>query len=113
MRRGACLLLLILASLSPARADEAEDRSAAFVKKIGGRFYRAEGKPGKPVYKVDLTFSKITDAGLKELAGFQQLRTLEIHDNPVGDAGLPDLKRLTQLEKLHLSYTGVSKAGLA
>jgi hypothetical protein len=88
MGRGFCLFLVLFASVTLTRADEAEDRSAAYVKKIGGRIIRAEAKPGKPVIEVDLTYAKFTEAGLKELAGFAQLKKLYLFNTNVGDAGL-------------------------
>jgi hypothetical protein len=52
---------------SPVRADEAEDKAVAFVEKLGGKVARDEKLPGKPVVRVDLFFSAVTDAGLRQL----------------------------------------------
>ena len=69
---------MVLFSLSVARADEAEDKAVAFIKKLGGAVMRDEKKPGKPVVHVDLSRTKISDAALKELATFKQLQKLDL-----------------------------------
>src|SRR5438309_2205137 len=102
MRGGIGSLMVLVAFVSVAGADEAEDRSAAYVKKIGGRLYRAEGKPGKPVVAVDLVFAKFADAGLNQLAGLQHLEKLDLNNTGVGDAALLEVAALTQLQELTL-----------
>jgi hypothetical protein len=58
--------------------------------------------------------SKITDAGLKELRDFRNLRALNLTCAAgVTDAGAKELKGCTGLRELHLVNTGVSDAGLA
>lgn len=54
-----------------ARADDAEDKAVAFVRKMGGNITRDDKAPGKPVVRVDLDGTKVTDAGLKELKPLQ------------------------------------------
>jgi internalin A len=95
-----------------ARVDEAEDRSVAFVKKLGGRVYRADYKPGRPVIGVDLVQSKITDAGLGQLAGLRELTKLQLHNTSIGDTGLQELAVFKQLQELTLDGTKISPAGL-
>jgi hypothetical protein len=51
---------------SLARADEAEDKAAAFVEKHHGSITRDTKAPGKPVVKVRWGGSGVTDAWLKE-----------------------------------------------
>lgn len=53
---------------SSARADEAEDKTIAYVKRLGGAFTLDDKAPGKPVVAVSLAYKPVTDAGLKELA---------------------------------------------
>ena len=55
------LLVLVLAG----RADEAKAVKA--VEKLGGKVTVDDKRPGKPVVGVDLSNTKVTDAGLKEL----------------------------------------------
>lgn len=62
------LAVAVLSFGSPARADEAEDKAEAVVKKLGGYIERDEKAPGKPVVAVDLlNKTEVTDAGAKEL----------------------------------------------
>ena len=112
MRLGIGSLIVIFVFTSLARADEAEDRSAAFFKKIGGRVYRAEGKPGKPVISMDLVFAKFIDSDLRQLAGLQNLTTLDLNNTKVGDGALREVAALKQLEELSLCGTKVTPAGL-
>jgi internalin A len=55
---------------------------------------------------------KITDAGLKELAGLQELQTLDLTGAQVTDAGLKELAPLKGLQTLNLSFTQTTDAGL-
>ena len=55
---------------------------------------------------------KVTDAGLKEIAGLKQLTALELYDTQITDAGLKDLAGLTNLVELSLWSTKISDAGL-
>ena len=57
--------------------------------------------------------TKITDAGLKALAGLKELRTLDIGFTPITDAGLKELAGLKGLQILDLRKTKVSDAGVA
>jgi hypothetical protein len=61
-------LVLVLA-VNGALADEAEDRSAQAVEKLGGKVTRDTTRPGSPVVTVFLVTNKVTDESLKELAG--------------------------------------------
>ena len=70
------LALSGLCLCSTLRADDAEDKAVAFVKKLGGQVLRDEKAPGKPVIKVYLIGPQVTDAGLKELATLKNLTTL-------------------------------------
>ena len=56
---------------------------------------------------------QITDAGLVHLKGLTNLEQLDLVDTKVTDAGLVHLKGLTNLQELHLSDTQVTVAGLA
>ena len=58
-----------------------------------------------------LTNSKVTAAGLKELAGMKDLMELDLWASPIGDAGLKELAAFKQLKVLSLSGTKVSDAG--
>ena len=88
------LMVSVLGLGSPVRADEAEDKAVAFMKKIGGKVIRDEKAPGKPVVTVDLLGTQLTDAGLKELVAFKNLTTLHLAGTKVGDAGVKELVAL-------------------
>ena len=63
----------ILYSSAPVRADDAEDKAVAFVKKLGGTITRDDKQTGKPVTTLNLNGTGVTDAGLKELAALNNL----------------------------------------
>src|ERR1700730_16506790 len=84
------LLALAALMLGPvaALADDAEDRAVEAVKQLGGSIERAEKAPGKPVTGVNLKNTKVTDAGLKDLAALKGLLWLNLEHTRVTDAGL-------------------------
>ncbi len=128
-----CCLGLCLAS-APVRADEAEDKAALAVTKLGGRVTRDNTAAGKPVVEVNFTgvapeesgivaiirsvagdvvgAGKTTDAGLKALHGLKSLRKLDLGYTRVTDAGLAELKGLKELRSLNLMGTRVTGVGL-
>jgi YHS domain-containing protein/uncharacterized membrane protein/mono/diheme cytochrome c family protein len=61
---------------------------------------------------LDLGGTKITDAGLAQVAGMVNLDRLHLERTAVTDAGLSQLKHLTQLEYLNLYGTAVGDAGI-
>ncbi|VTR97788.1 leucine-rich repeat domain-containing protein [Tuwongella immobilis] len=61
---------------------------------------------------LDLFDSQVTDAGLKELAGLKNLTALDLGSTQVTDAGLKELSSLTSLTTLGLMSTKVTDAGL-
>ena len=60
-----------------------------------------------------LDFTKITDAGLKDVAKLQNLEELSLGRTEITDAGLKDVAKLQQLDYLYLRATQVTKAGVA
>src|SRR4051794_31691111 len=107
---SALLLLTLTAPCCP--ADEAEDKAAAFLQKLGGSVIRDEKRAGQPVVEVQLFHRAVTDADLKELAKLKHLRVLYLSGNKVTDAGLAELANLEQLQVLSLSDNKVTDAGL-
>jgi len=63
--------------------------------------------------KLDLRRSAVTGSGFAFLAGLHNLERLDLDDAAVSDAGLAYLKNLPRLERLDLQNTEVSDAGLA
>ena len=94
MCRSALVLALLLLPAAVVRADEAEDKALALVKELKGTVERDEKKAGKPVVRVSLGFTQISDAGLKELAALQQLQELYLDFTQISDAGLKELAGL-------------------
>jgi internalin A len=101
------LALLFTGCGSPAEEDtQAVDGVVA----LGGKILRDDNMPGKPVISVE--FTKVTDAGLKEVAGLKSLKTLNLAGTQVTDVGLKELAGLQRLATLNLSHTQVTDAGL-
>jgi uncharacterized membrane protein len=91
---------LILRTVSaPERCD---DVAVARLKVIGSLIVDAE-----------LARTKVTDAGLKTLATFSNLRVVDLAHTAVTSAGVPILTRLNRLESLNLTATAVDDAGVA
>ena len=57
--------------------------------------------------------TKITDEGLKEVAKLQQLRQLFLNDTQITDVGLKEVAKLQQLAIIDLDFTKVTKTGVA
>ena len=77
------------------RADPAEEAAIKAIKQLGGRVEQ-DGKV------VDLSYTKVTDADLKELAALKNLTTLDLSDTSVTGAGIKELAALKNLTTLHL-----------
>src|SRR5579859_6334025 len=82
---------LVLGLSTPLRASEAEDKAVAFVKKLGGSVSREKYLPGNPVANIDLTGTRITDSGLKQLSVFKDLLGPRLRKTRVTDASLKEL----------------------
>jgi len=65
-----------------------------------------------PLRGINLEGSRITDAGLKNLDGFDQLLALDLDSTKLSNAGLQHLQTLTRLRWLSLRATLVSDEGL-
>jgi hypothetical protein len=95
MMRPIALLLSLAVCLAGCGQSQAvrEERAVNAILKLGGSVNREEQLPGRPVYKVDFTASRITDAGLKELKELKGLKTLHLAGTQITDAGMKDLKQ--------------------
>ena len=65
------------------------------------------------IVEAELARTKVTDAGLKSLAAWANLRGLDLTRTAVTSAGLGSLAGLKQLEALNLTDTAVDDAGVA
>lgn len=69
-------------------------------------------KAFKKLHELSLADSRVTDAGLKEVARFEMLTKLDLTRTAIGDAGLQEIARLKNLTILTLIRTKVTDAGL-
>jgi len=65
------------------------------------------------IVDAELARTKVTDAGLKTLARFHNLRSLDLSHTAITSANLGLLASLPHLERLNLTGTAVDAAGLA
>ena len=91
--------LILRTASAPERCDDA---ALARLRAIGNLIVDAE-----------LARTKITDAGLKTLATFSNLRVVDLAHTAVTSAGVPTLARLSRLQSLNLTATAVDDAGVA
>jgi hypothetical protein len=110
MRYALSTIVVLTLLATSAMADE--DAVVASIKKLGGKVTRDEKQPERPVVEVNLSYTPVTDADLKDLKEFKQLHRLLLDRTKVTDAGLKEIKELKQLQWLVLSRTAVTDAGL-
>ena len=60
-----------------------------------------------------MAFVRITDAGLKEVAKLEQLKSLRIEGTQISDSGLKEVAKLKHLTGLNLAGTKVTKPAVA
>jgi hypothetical protein len=135
------LLVLVFASaLTAAKTDSNKERLIAEVARLGGTIEFDETVTSRPIVKVDLhatqvsdadlivfetarkdlkslrmldlRLTKISDKGVARLKNLSSLQTLNLFRTQLGDKGLADLKKLTKLETLLIGGTKVTDAGL-
>lgn len=103
------------ASLAPISAEGKTYRFTAL--NVARDFTDAGLAPLAPVAdkitSLDVARSKVTDAGLKTIAGMKNLTELHLENTAVTDAGLDALKPLASLEYINLYGTKITDAGAA
>ncbi len=111
---GAVLLLAL--AVGRLHGDDSASRVEALVKLHRGYIWRDNSYDDKtksrPIIRVSLSGTNVTDADLKELSGLKDLQTLDLGRTQVTDAGLKELSGLKNLQTLDLSGTQVTDAGL-
>ena len=65
------------------------------------------------VTDLNLSDTKITDAGLKDIAKLQQLTGLDLSGTKITDEGLKDIAKMQNLTTLYLLGTQITDAGAA
>src|SRR5262245_50620249 len=83
-------------------SESARDKVIAEVQRLGGTVEIDATKKNRPIVKVDLHGTKVTDADLVILKNLKELRVLDLRLTRIGDAGVANLKNLTKLETLNL-----------
>ncbi len=69
--------------------------------------------PAPPAaFSLDLSLTRVTDAGMRELAGLNGLQDLRLALTQVTDAGLKELAGLKSMQALDLGFTKLTDAGL-
>jgi len=68
---------------------------------------------GARLVRLDLHGTVVTDAGLGPLKALRELRTLNLFGTPVTDTGLVELEGLASLEDVYLRDTKATEAGIA
>ena len=118
-RRSSFLILSLvcwacptLVSAQSVADDKLRDRAQALIERLGGEFQRDEQRPDKPVVRVRLNTTLVTDADLAELRGLTGLRVLDLSQTRITDAGLSHLGALRSLRTLYLTETGITDRGL-
>ncbi len=94
------------------KPESGRDAAIAEIKKLGGSWAVDEQSPGKPVIKVLLSDTQITDAGLEHLKGLTGLQSLHLRSTQITDAGLEHLKGLVSLQRLNIHGTQVTDEGV-
>jgi hypothetical protein len=98
--------------LLAAEARKSRDAAISAIKELGGTTKLDESSEDGPVVGVVLSFTPITDAGLKQLKGLPQLKSLQLRATSVTDAGIVHLKELKNLQEVILNGTLVTDAGV-
>jgi hypothetical protein len=92
--------------------DDAQDKAAAEIQKLGGKVDRDSKEAGKPVISVNLSLTQVSDDAMGQLVNFPKLKRLALNNTPITDAGLEKLKDLKELQKIYLVDTKITDAGL-
>ena len=106
------IVLLGFAATAGADSPQGQEEAVAALLTIGGVVEVDETKPGRPVVKVDLHGTKVTDADLALLGPLTELRHLDLRLTEIGDLGVMHLKGLKQLRFLNLFRTKTGDIGL-
>jgi Leucine-rich repeat (LRR) protein len=120
--RMLCISMLLSLTLVPTDAatpltDSSKDRTIAEVERLGGKVKLDETRPDKPIVKIDLHNTQVTDSDLAFLVhgkkDLNELRYLDLRLTKIGDAGVAKIKGLRSLQTLNLFRTQLSDQGLS
>ena len=97
-----------------ANANEASrEKVIAEVQRLGGLVEFDETQKDKPIIKVDLHGTKVTNADLVMLKDLKELRILDLRLTHIGDGGVANLRDLKKLQTLNLFRSELTDKGLA
>lgn len=98
------------------RSEKATDglilRTASFPKRCDDAALAKLAPAAEYIVDAELARTQVTDAGMKALAGFPNLRRIDLSYTAVTSAALKELAKLPKLEVLNLTGTVVDDAGL-
>jgi hypothetical protein len=80
------------------------------IRSLGGE---VEFGPGQSVVAIQMRGPLASDVAMSVVAGFPDVRTLDISGTRVTDGGLEHLARMDQLEVLIIKNTRITDAGIA
>ena len=106
------LLSTVCATGCVRKKTTSEPVAIATVENLGGRIEPERPSPGRPVFRVSLSNTNVSDAQLQYLDAFPGLRLLALTNTEVTDAGIQHLKRLRNLKRISLTGTQVTNKGL-
>ena len=90
-----------------------ESQAIREIERIGGTIKRDDKLPGRPVTAVDFSRSLgFGDKDLYVLKTLKKLTTLNLSFTQITDVGLKELRELNNLTALNLSFTRITGAGL-
>ncbi len=109
-----CLATLAVTALAAGRAPAAgeADKAAviARIKELGGSYQVDEKAPGKPIVRIDLGRTALTNEGLAFLSDLTTLKSLDLSFSRI--TTLRALSGLDNLESLTLMFTQITDEGL-
>jgi internalin A len=110
------VLLLLTLALSGYAGTNPSDRIVVEINRLGGKIEFDETRADRPIVKIDLHSTQVTDSDLSflnnERKGLKDLRYLDLRLTHIGDAGVHHLRKLTSLQTLNLFRTNLSDIGL-
>jgi hypothetical protein len=105
-------LLFAPALCRTAEPNTDQAQAIAAIERLGGNVIVDDKSPGKRVIAVNLMGTRVTDAGLEQLAGLPELRDLNLAFTDLTGSGLAHLKGMTKLQTLSLGWSKVTDATL-
>jgi Leucine-rich repeat (LRR) protein len=115
MMKTLFLLATVLLLWTPTTyaSQVSRDKLIAEIQRLGGSLEFDETQKDKPIVKIDLHGTKVTDRDLVILQDLKELRTLDLRLTHIGDAGVANLKNLKKLQTLNLFRSELTDKGLA